>query len=138
MRRAAYHLLINLLTIIGLSCPMIAVADTSKSELNDTANTHLHARSLAASCAACHGSNGNPYLTNSTIKTIKLAGIDSAYFIAQMQAFKSGERASTVMHRHAKGLNSQEISDLAVFFSAQVPTHPSALPAQKLSTSAQN
>ena len=132
MHRAAYHLLINMLTIIGLSCPMIAVADTPKPESNDTATRQLHIRSLAASCAACHGTNGNPYLTNSTIKTVKLAGIDRAYFIAQIQAFKSGERTSTVMHRHVKGLNPQEISDLAEYFSTQLPSKPSALPSQKL------
>jgi sulfide dehydrogenase cytochrome subunit len=133
MRRATYHLLINMLTITGLTCPVIAFADTSKPELNDTASRRLHIRSLAASCAACHGTNGNPYPAKSATKTVKLAGVDSAYFIAQMQAFKSGERVSTVMHRHAKGLNSQEVSDLAAYFSAQVPTNPPVLPSQKLS-----
>lgn len=93
----------------------------------------VHTRSLAASCAACHGTNGN-----SSGSSAKLAGIDSAYFVTQMQAFKSGERASTVMHRHAKGLTSQEIANLAEYFSAQVPSKPSALPSQKLSRNAHN
>ncbi|HSI38563.1 MAG TPA: c-type cytochrome [Methylotenera sp.] len=93
----------------------------------------VHTRSLAASCAACHGTNGN-----SSGNAAKLAGIDSAYFIAQMQAFKSGERASTVMHRHAKGLTPQEIANLAEYFSVQVPSKPSALPSQKLSSNAHN
>lgn len=112
---------------------MIAVADPSKFEPSDIAARHVHIKSLAASCAACHGTNGN-----SSGNAAKLAAIDKAYFIAQMQAFKSGARASTVMHRHAKGLNPQELSDLAEFFSAQVPSNPSALPSQKLSKSAAN
>jgi cytochrome c553 len=93
----------------------------------------VHTRSLAASCAACHGTNGN-----SSGNAAKLAGIDSAYFVAQMQAFKSGERASTVMHRHAKGLTPQEISNLAEYFSTQIPTKPTALPSQKLLRNAHN
>ncbi|HYN54613.1 MAG TPA: c-type cytochrome [Methylotenera sp.] len=126
-------MLINMLTIIGLFSPMIAVADPSKSESSDIAARHVHIRSLAASCAACHGTNGN-----SSGNAAKLAAIDKAYFMAQMQAFKSGARASTVMHRHVKGLNTQEISDLAEYFSLQAPRKSSALPSQKLSRSATN
>ena len=96
-------------------------------------NGQVHIRSLAASCAACHGTNGN-----SSGNAAKLAGMGKVYFVTQMQAFKSGERASTVMHRHVKGLNPQEISDLAEYFSAQVPHQPSALPSQKLSRSSHN
>ncbi|HSH54386.1 MAG TPA: c-type cytochrome [Methylotenera sp.] len=120
---------------------MIIYADTAKTKSPNTPSQvttepiarHVHTRSLAASCAACHGTNGN-----SSGNAAKLAGMDSTYFVAQMQAFKSGERASTVMHRHVKGLNPQEISDLAEYFSAQVPSKQTALPSQKLSRSAHN
>ena len=73
-----------------------------------------HLRVLAASCAACHGTNGN-----SVGGTPVLAGLDRAYFVLQMQGFRSGERASTVMHHHAKGLTEPEISLLADYFSTQ-------------------
>lgn len=76
----------------------------------------VHVRSMAASCATCHGTNGN-----STGKAANLAGMDSAYFLKQLRAFKSGERTATVMNRHAKGLNFQEITDLSEYFSLQVP-----------------
>jgi cytochrome c553 len=49
-----------------------------------------------------------------------------------MLAFKSGERAATVMHHHARGLNSHEIANLAEYFSAQVSRPPVSLPSQKL------
>jgi cytochrome c553 len=49
-----------------------------------------------------------------------------------MLAFKSGERASTVMQRHAKGLSAEEISDLAVYLTALRLRDPQPLPQQKL------
>lgn len=82
-----------------------------------------HLRVLAASCAACHGTNGN-----SVGGTPVLAGLAPDYFTRQMQAFRSGELNSTVMHRHAKGLTDAEIRLLADYFSQQprVATAPPA------------
>ncbi len=77
-------------------------------------NNSNHIRTLAASCAACHGSNGN-----SASATPTLAGLEPTYFSTQMLAFKDGSRPATVMHHHAKGLNTDEINQLAVYFSQQ-------------------
>lgn len=79
-----------------------------------------HIQTLSASCAACHGSHGN-----SLGETPVLAGLNEQYFIEQMMAFRQGGRASTVMHRHAKGLTSEEIQQLAIYFSQQkrMPSH---------------
>jgi len=81
-----------------------------------------HVQVLSASCAACHGTNGN-----SVGGTSVLAGLDRAHFVAQMMAFRTGERSSTVMHRHAKGLTVQEINDLADYFARQ-PRQLNTLP----------
>ncbi len=81
-----------------------------------------HLRVLAASCAACHGTNGN-----SVGGTPVLAGLAPDYFITQMQAFRSGALPSTVMYRHAKGLTETEINQLADYFAAQ-PRHPITIP----------
>jgi cytochrome c553 len=62
-----------------------------------------HIQTLAASCAACHGPQGN-----SLAETPVLAGLDQHYFLDQMLAFRKNERPSTVMHRHAKGLTLEE------------------------------
>ena len=80
----------------------------------DTLSSTPHIRTLAASCAACHGTNGNAIAGNCV-----LAGIDTHYFITQMLAFKDGGRPATVMHHHAKGLNVDEINLLASYFSQQ-------------------
>ena len=41
------------------------------------------------------------------------------YFVEQMNAFKSGARAATVMHQLAKGYNAAQIDRLAAYFAAQ-------------------
>lgn len=73
-----------------------------------------HARNMAASCAACHGTNGNSVGGAPT-----LAGINKDYFITQMKDMKSGARQTTVMNKHAKGYNDAEVEQLASYFSAQ-------------------
>jgi len=86
-----------------------------------------HIRTLASSCAACHGSNGN-----SAGITPTLAGLEPGYFSAQMLAFKDGSRPATVMHHHAKGLNADEINQLATYFSQQKRVANTAPTPQKL------
>ncbi len=91
------------------------------------AQEDIHIRTLAASCAACHGTHGNSHS-----KTPVLAGLDATHFVKQMQAFKNDARESTVMHHHAKGLTAKEIEQLAVYFSHKKRTTPPVLPSQPL------
>jgi len=93
--------------------------------------SNIHIRTLAASCAACHGSNGNAVQSNISNNSV-LAGMNKSYFIAQLMAFKNGDRPATVMHRHAKGLQVEEINQLADYFSAQKPIPAISLKPQLL------
>jgi cytochrome subunit of sulfide dehydrogenase len=93
----------------------------------DTISSITHIRTLAASCAACHGEQGN-----SVGITPSLAGLDKGYFVTQMLAFKDGSRPATVMHRHAKGLQAEEIQALAEYFSLQKRVTATPAPAQTL------
>lgn len=76
----------------------------------------LNLRSLAATCANCHGTAGRP-VPNPAVPG--LAGLPAGYMIEQMKAFKSGARSATVMHQLAKGYNDAQIEQLAAYFSAQ-------------------
>lgn len=78
------------------------------------AEVDMHARNLAASCAACHGTNGQ-----SVGGAPVLAGLEKSLFVMQMKDFKSGARPSTVMHHHAKGYTDEEFEKMAEFFAAQ-------------------
>lgn len=99
----------------------------------DAQNANAHVRSLAASCAACHGTNGN-----SVGHSAKLAGIEKSDFLTKMVAFKLGERKATVMNKHAKGLNAHEIETLAIYFSTQTPLQPTNLTSQVLNKNHEN
>ncbi len=122
-----------IVTTIGFLSPMVVSAEELKNESVNVASRQLHTRSLAASCAACHGTNGNSVGDNA-----KLAGKDKVDFVSKMFAFKSGERTATVMHHHAKGLNAQEIADLAEYFNKQIPHATTALAPQNLSVGGSN
>jgi cytochrome c553 len=114
--------------IIGLFSPMIVCAADLAASAYDA-----HIRSLAASCAACHGTWGNAVsVDDNTNSSYALAGVSKSEIISKLQAFKSGERSATVMHRHAKGLTADEITALAEYFSRQVPQTPFTLKSQKL------
>ena len=49
----------------------------------------------------------------------RILGRQPAEIIAAMQAFRSGERTSTVMGRIAKGFSEDEIRAIAVWLAAQ-------------------
>jgi len=70
---------------------------------------------LANTCAGCHGTNGSSVGPASPT----IAGISYDYFIETMEAYKKGERPSTIMTRIAKGYTEKEIKLMAKFFSKQ-------------------
>ncbi|AKJ27035.1 c-type cytochrome [Caldimonas brevitalea] len=76
----------------------------------------LQVRSLAATCANCHGTDGRT-VPGSSVPP--LAGMPADYLSEQMRAFKSGQRPATVMHQLAKGYNDQQIAQIAAYFAAQ-------------------
>ena len=116
----AFFLAISLL----VSTSVLSAEETAATTSTQSQASHI--RILAASCAACHGTNGN-----SVGITPTLAGLDQGYFVKQMLAFKQGEQNPTVMHHHAKGLNVDEIDLLAVYFAAQKRiTHAAPKPEQ--------
>jgi cytochrome subunit of sulfide dehydrogenase len=124
MKLKIWFVVILLITPVGLPVTGNA-AEVIVS--TDTLRNTSHIRTLAASCAACHGTQGN-----SAGSTPVLAGLDSAYFIQQMTEFRSGARSSTVMHRHAKGIKVDEINLLANYFSQQKRTSSQPPKAQTL------
>jgi len=77
----------------------------------------VRARSLAATCAQCHGTDGR---AAPGAAVPGLAGMPAAYLIEQMNAFRSGARSGTVMPQLAKGFNDAQIAQLAAWF-AQAP-----------------
>lgn len=72
----------------------------------------------AATCAACHGADGN-----STVGMFpRLAGQSAAYIYEQLQHFKNGTRKNPIMKGMASRLSDQDMRDLAAWFSSQTPS----------------
>jgi len=75
----------------------------------------LQTRSLAATCASCHGTGGKP-VDGTAVPG--LAGVPAANLIEQMKAFRAGSRQATVMHQIVKGYSDAQIEQLAAHFAA--------------------
>jgi cytochrome subunit of sulfide dehydrogenase len=76
----------------------------------------LYLKSLAATCANCHGTNGKAPEGSAVVS---LAGVPQDYIVAQMAAFKSGARPATIMHQISKGYSDAQIAQIATYFAAQ-------------------
>lgn len=75
----------------------------------------LHMRSLAATCANCHGTDGR---TTEGSAIPSLVGMPKSYMVMQMKAFKQGTRPATVMHQITKGITDEQIDSIANYFAA--------------------
>lgn len=68
----------------------------------------------SATCSACHGQNGispNDIWPN-------LAGQKAGYLVAQMKAFRDGQRKNPMMSPMAAPLSDTDIDNLAAYYSS--------------------
>ena len=101
---------------LGLLATTLFCAMSNAFAQADAGKDALYVKSLAATCGNCHGTNGKATEGSSVVS---LAGLDKAYHIAQMKAFKTGTRPATVMHQLSKGYSDAQIEVLATYFAAQ-------------------
>lgn len=69
----------------------------------------------SATCAACHGADGN----SSAAEFPRLAGQHADYLVKALRDYKSGARKDPVMAGFAAPLTDQDREDLAVYFASQ-------------------
>jgi cytochrome c553 len=74
-------------------------------------------RLASATCAACHGAQGN----SSDPKIPKLAGQSAPYLYQQLIGFQSAVRRSAIMAPMTNPLSLADMADLASFYSRQSP-----------------
>ncbi len=97
-----YTIVKSTLLVAGLSLGAFSQAAPSGEMLGNT-------------CAGCHGTNGAS--VGNAIPSI--AGLSETYMVETMNAYKSGDRASTIMGRIAKGYSDEQIESMAGFFADQ-------------------
>jgi cytochrome c553 len=71
-------------------------------------------RQKAEVCAVCHGIDGLAKIAEAP----NLAGQNEGYLIAQLTAFKAGERKNEMMSIVIQNLSPTDIEDLAAYYSA--------------------
>ena len=94
--------------IAGVACALW-IANVLAQEVDPAA-----ARSLAATCASCHGTNGA-----SVTALPSLAGVSRDDIVAKLREYKAGTRQGTLMPQLAKGYTDEQIEVAARWFAAQ-------------------
>ena len=95
--------------IAGLLAAAAALAQAQDANLG---------RNLAATCANCHGTNGQ-----ARGDSRPLAGVTAEKIIAALNDFRSGALPATIMHQISKGYTDDQIKLIAAYFAAQ-PAKP--------------
>jgi cytochrome c553 len=108
--------------LLGGSLAVSAGAQESAAEARGSVDA---GRTKSATCAACHGVDGNSVTPDWPM----LAGQHATYMVRQLRAFKSGERTDVTMKPFADMLSEQDMLDVAAYFEAQTPLPKGADPA---------
>jgi sulfide dehydrogenase cytochrome subunit len=94
--------------IAGLACALW-IADAFADDAD-----FAGARSVAATCASCHGTNGA-----SVTALPSLAGVPRDEIAVKLREFKAGTRTGTLMPQLAKGYTDDQIELVARWFASQ-------------------
>lgn len=81
-------------------------------------------KAAASACAGCHGETG----VSSMPGMPSLAGLDPAYFLAAMSAYKSGQRKDDMMKSIAASTSDADVKNMALHYALQKPA-PAQTPA---------
>jgi cytochrome c553 len=89
---------------------LLALANTAQA-----ADPNL-ARNLAATCANCHGTNGQA-VKGSGMDS--LAGMEKEKILQKLADFKSGDKPASIMHQIAKGYTDDQLALIAGHFASR-------------------
>ena len=106
---------------------LLAAGFALSAHAQDPTQVPSYARNLAATCTACHGTDGR------SVDGIppSLAGQDKNHLLQTMKDFKAGKRPGTIMHQHAKGYTDEQLELIATYFSSLKAGPATAAPAAR-------
>jgi cytochrome c553 len=100
--------------LLALAGP--AAAQTGQAAAPSPEAQRLYLRSLAATCAHCHGTDGRAVQGEALVA---LAGRPREDLLTQLMAFRTGDRKATIMHQITRGYSEVQLEMLAAYFAAQ-------------------
>ena len=108
------NLVTNLATrlLFSLTCATTAAVFLTATNPADAADVDA-GKTASATCAACHGANGQ----SASDQFPHLAGQVPGYIAAQLTKYQSGERADPVMSAMAAPLSAEDIANLDAYYS---------------------
>lgn len=109
-------------TVVFLAASIAALFSQAPARAaGDAERGRLLASHPSRLCTHCHGRNG----VASTYGTPSLAGQPAEYIVAQLLLFRAGRRSSaSAMLDSVRGLDDQQIEDIAAFFSGMAAAPP--------------
>jgi len=102
MKKISFTVLVSLLSLLCLQPGPLLAGDAAAG------------KAKSATCAGCHGPEGvslNDLWPN-------LAGQKEGYLMAQIKAFRDGQRSNPMMSPMAAPLSDADIADLAAYYSS--------------------
>ncbi len=98
--------------VFGLAIVVASLGEVSQAQASGDAAA---GKQKAATCAACHGADGN-----SAAPTFpKLAGQGAKYLLKQMKDIRDGARPVPTMVGQVDNMTDQDLADIAAFYAAQ-------------------
>jgi len=99
--------------------PIVAAAALMTFLLTDAAAADLAAGKAKATevCAACHGADGNSQSPDFP----RIGGQYPDYLAKALRDYKAGRRKNPIMAGFAQTLSTQDIDNLAAYYSSQAP-----------------
>lgn len=98
-----------------LFAPLAALCLLASATTANAADPNL-ARNLAATCANCHGTNGQA-VKGSGMDS--LAGMEKEKILQKLADFKSGDKPASIMHQIAKGYTDEQLALIAGYFASR-------------------
>lgn len=103
-------------TILLILCATSSLAQAQSTDFEVAKKIIINGNNKGAlACVTCHQENG---AGNAAAGFPQLAGMNAAYFSKQMSDYQNLRRINAVMQPIAKGLNENEIKNLAAYFSS--------------------
>lgn len=97
--------------------PAAPAAAEAASKASMPLDTAAAGRVAASACAGCHGETG----VSSMPGMPSLAGLDPAYFVAAMNAYKGGQRKDDMMKSVATSTSDADVKNMALHYALQKP-----------------